>query len=147
MWKLSCPHWEAGSMLLFGIRGSTWIDFSCQWNPVCVSMEQLYWLRNSLAGRTGPQQDANKSSNTLELMSVHSPFSQTCPQGWVLLFLWAIAQCNRWLTGVVTDLDTYWNLPEVPCFRNGITPCGAGASWQRCTALLSIVFGSKPQYL
>lgn len=126
----NCPAHtrEADSTLLFGVRGSTWISFSCQWSPVCVSMEQAYWCRNSLADGTGPQQDANKSSNTLKLMSVHSPLSQTCPQGRVLLFLWDIERCIRWLT----DLDTYWSLPEVPCFRNVITTSDAGASWQ-CT--------------
>lgn len=76
---------------------------------------------------TGPQQDADQSSNTLKLISVHNPFFQTYPQGWVLLFLWGIARGIMWLTGVVTDLDIL--LPEVPCFRYGIPACGAGASW------------------
>lgn len=115
-------------------------QLTCLFRGYSVSTERLYWHRGSLAG---PQQDGNKSSSTPKYVSMHNPRAQTCPKGQVLLFWWNILWCIRWLTGPVTDIDTYWNLPEMPCLRNGTTTCGAGASWQWSTALLSVVCRAK----
>lgn len=138
--KIVLPHWEAGSTLPFGVRGLAWIGSPCWRSPVGVSTERLYWHRGSLAG---PQQDGNKSSSTPKYVSMHNPHAQTCPKGQVLLFWWNILRCIRWLTGPVTDIDTYWNLPQMPFFRNGTTACGAGTSWQWSTAQLSVVCRAK----
>lgn len=144
--KIVLPMLRGRQHAAFWSKGVNTVQLFLPMEPFCLIIEQLYWHRDSLAGGTGPQQDANKSSNTLKLMSVHSPLSQTYPQGWVLLLLWDIEWCIRWLTN--TDpYWPYWNLPEVPCFRNEITAGDAGACWQWYTVLLITVFRSKPQYL